>query len=139
MSNREIWFISGAGRGMGVDIAKASPAAGHAVVASGRDSDRVSGALGQSNDLLDVTSRADAEAAVRAAVDRILVEQVLYPTMPRFDHVNQRDTQRGDRDSRYGCGWEGAGVGFGPRSFNERTRRASDRISRHRSKWPSSR
>ncbi|HEX7613160.1 MAG TPA: SDR family NAD(P)-dependent oxidoreductase [Candidatus Limnocylindrales bacterium] len=49
-------------------------AAGHAVVASGRDSDRVSRALGQSNDLLavrlDVTSRADAEAAVRAAVDR---------------------------------------------------------------------
>ena len=81
----------------------------------------MSRALGQSNDLLavklDVTSRADAEAAVRAAVDRILVEQVLYPTMPRFDHVNQRDPQRGDRHSRYGCGWEGAGVGFGPRSL----------------------
>jgi len=49
-------------------------AAGHAVVASGRDSDRVSQALGQSNDLLavklDVTSRADAEAAVRGAVNR---------------------------------------------------------------------
>src|SRR6202162_842102 len=74
MSNKKIWFITGASRGMGVDFAKAALAAGHAVVASGRDRDRVSKALGQANDLLavklDVTSRADAEAAVRAAVDR---------------------------------------------------------------------
>src|SRR6476659_3602419 len=74
MSNKEILFITGASRGMGADFAKAALAAGHAVVASGRETDRVSKALGQSNNLLavklDVTSRADAEAAVRAAVDR---------------------------------------------------------------------
>jgi NAD(P)-dependent dehydrogenase (short-subunit alcohol dehydrogenase family) len=74
MSGKKVWLITGAGRGMGVDFAKAALAAGYAVVASGRDSDRVAGALGQSNDLLavklDVTSRADAEAAVRAGVDR---------------------------------------------------------------------
>jgi NAD(P)-dependent dehydrogenase (short-subunit alcohol dehydrogenase family) len=74
VSNKKIWFITGAGRGMGADFAKAALAAGHWVVATGRDTDRVSKALGQSNDLLpvklDVTSRADAEAAVRAAVDR---------------------------------------------------------------------
>src|SRR5256712_11363108 len=74
MSNKKIWFISGASRGMGVDFAKAALAAGHAVVASGRDRDAVSKALGQSNDLLavklDVTRRADAEAAVWAGVDR---------------------------------------------------------------------
>ena len=74
MKNKKTWFITGASRGMGVDFAKAALAAGHAVVASGRDSNAVSKALGQSNDLLavklDVTSRADAEAAVRAAVDR---------------------------------------------------------------------
>jgi len=74
MSHRKIWFITGAGRGMGVDFAKAALAAGHAVVASGRDTGRVSKALGPSNDLLavklDVTRGADAEAAVRAAVDR---------------------------------------------------------------------
>src|SRR5947199_9352269 len=74
MSNKKIWFITGASRGMGADFAKAALAAGHVVVATGRDSDRVPKALGQSNDLLavklDVTSRADAEAAVRAAVDR---------------------------------------------------------------------
>src|SRR5436853_7540754 len=74
MSNKKVWLITGAGRGMGVDFAKAALAAGQAVVASGRESDRVSKALGQSNNLLavtlDVTSRADAQAAVRAAVDR---------------------------------------------------------------------
>ena len=74
MSNNKIWFITGAGRGMGLDFARAALAAGHAVVASGRDADRVSKTLGRWNDLLDVkldvTSRADAEAAVRAAVDR---------------------------------------------------------------------
>jgi len=74
MSNRKVWFITGAGRGMGVEFAKAALAAGYAVIASGRDPGRVTKALGQSSDLLpvtlDVTSRADAEAAVRAAVDR---------------------------------------------------------------------
>ena len=74
MSNKKIWFITGAGRGMGADFARAALAAGHAVVATGRNSDAVSKTLGQSNDLLtlklDVTSRADAGAAVRAAVDR---------------------------------------------------------------------
>ena len=72
--SKKIWFITGAGRGMGADFARAALAAGHAVVATGRSSDAVSKALGQSNDLLavtlDVTKRADAEAAVRAAVDR---------------------------------------------------------------------
>src|SRR3989441_8080435 len=74
MSNKKIWFITGASRGMGVDFAKAALAAGHVVVASGRDRDGVSKALGQSDDLLtvklDVTKRGDAEAAVRAAVER---------------------------------------------------------------------
>ena len=72
--NKKVWLITGAGRGMGADIARAALSAGHAVVATGRNSDAVSKALGQSTDLLtvalDVTSRSDAEAAVRAAVDR---------------------------------------------------------------------
>ena len=74
MSNKKVWFITGASRGMGVQFAKAALAAGYAVVASGRDTGRVSQAVGQSSDLLavklDVTSRADAAAAVQAAVDR---------------------------------------------------------------------
>jgi NAD(P)-dependent dehydrogenase (short-subunit alcohol dehydrogenase family) len=74
LSNKQIWLITGAGRGMGVDIAKAVLAAGHAVVATGRDLKRVSSALGAQADLLtvklDVTSLDGAKAAVSAAVDR---------------------------------------------------------------------
>jgi len=70
-----VWFITGAGRGMGVDIAKAALAAGHAVVATARDAQTISAALGQDGEellvaKLDVTDPADAEAAVNAAVDR---------------------------------------------------------------------
>jgi NAD(P)-dependent dehydrogenase (short-subunit alcohol dehydrogenase family) len=72
--SKKVWFITGAGRGMGVDFANAALAAGHAVVATGRDPERVSRALGTPSDLLtvklDVTRCTDAEAAVRAAVDR---------------------------------------------------------------------
>ena len=74
MKNAKVWFITGAGRGMGVDFAKAALAAGHAVVATGRDTSRLSKTLGAPADLLtvklDVTRLDDAQQAVRAAVDR---------------------------------------------------------------------
>jgi NAD(P)-dependent dehydrogenase (short-subunit alcohol dehydrogenase family) len=74
MTDKKVWFVTGAGRGMGVDIAKAALAAGHAVVATARNTDTVTAALGQDEDLLavklDVTDPADAEAAVQAAVER---------------------------------------------------------------------
>ena len=89
MSNKKTWLITGAGRGMGVDFAKAALVAGHAVVATGRDTDAVAKAVGQSNDLLavklDVTSRADAEAAVRAAVDRFGSIDVLVNNAASFN------------------------------------------------------
>jgi len=70
----KVWFITGAGRGMGVEIAKAALAAGYKVVATGRNTDKVTQAVGESADLLavklDITNPADAEAAVKAAVDR---------------------------------------------------------------------
>jgi NAD(P)-dependent dehydrogenase (short-subunit alcohol dehydrogenase family) len=71
---KKVWFVTGAGRGMGVDIAKAALAAGDAVVATGRNPQRVSAALGAHDDLLvvklDVTDPADAQVAVQAAVER---------------------------------------------------------------------
>jgi NAD(P)-dependent dehydrogenase (short-subunit alcohol dehydrogenase family) len=74
MTSNRTWFITGAGRGMGVDFAKAALAAGHNVVATGRNPDTVAKAVGEADDLLvvklDVTSTQDAEAAVKAAVDR---------------------------------------------------------------------
>ena len=74
MTAKKVWFITGAGRGMGVDIAKAALAAGNAVVATGRNTDAVSTAVGLADDLLvvtlDITNPASAQAAVAAAVER---------------------------------------------------------------------
>jgi NAD(P)-dependent dehydrogenase (short-subunit alcohol dehydrogenase family) len=74
MTGKKVWIITGAGRGLGVDIAKAALAAGHAVVATGRDPVKVAAAIGEHDNLLalklDVTSPADAQAAIDAAVAR---------------------------------------------------------------------
>ena len=74
MTEKNVWLVTGAGRGLGVDIAKAALAAGHAVVATARNTDSIDRALGQHDDLLavplDVTDPAAAEAAVAAAVER---------------------------------------------------------------------
>ena len=74
MKNEKVWFITGAGRGMGVDIAKAALAASYKVVATGRNTEKVAQALGESGNLLvvklDVTNPADAKSAVKASVDR---------------------------------------------------------------------
>jgi NAD(P)-dependent dehydrogenase (short-subunit alcohol dehydrogenase family) len=72
MTKKKVWLITGAGRGLGVDIAKAALSAGHAVVATGRDAAKVAAAVGDNDNLLviklDVTRPSDAEAAVAAAV-----------------------------------------------------------------------
>jgi NAD(P)-dependent dehydrogenase (short-subunit alcohol dehydrogenase family) len=77
MSNKsegKVFFVTGAGRGMGVDIAKAALEAGYKVVATGRNTNKVSEAIGESANLLivklDVTDPADAQVAVKAALDR---------------------------------------------------------------------
>jgi NAD(P)-dependent dehydrogenase (short-subunit alcohol dehydrogenase family) len=74
MTDKNVWFVTGAGRGMGVDIAKAALAAGHAVVATGRNTNVVAKALGAADDLLivklDVTRPEDAKAAVARGVER---------------------------------------------------------------------
>ena len=74
MTDKQVWLITGAGRGLGIDIARAALAAGHAVVGTARDAANVTGALGEHDDLLavalDVTDPAAAEAAVAAGVER---------------------------------------------------------------------
>jgi len=74
MTAKNVWLITGAGRGLGVDIAKAALAAGHAVVATGRDSAKVATAVGGHDSLLaiklDVTRPKDAQAVVEAAVEK---------------------------------------------------------------------
>jgi NAD(P)-dependent dehydrogenase (short-subunit alcohol dehydrogenase family) len=68
------WLITGAGRGMGVEFARAALVAGHNVVATGRNPDTVASAVGEHENLLvialDVTDPHSAEDAAAAAVER---------------------------------------------------------------------
>ena len=73
-TDTKTWLITGAGRGMGVDLARAALTAGHSVVATGRNHDTVRSAIGEHERLLvtelDVTDAQSAERAVAAAVER---------------------------------------------------------------------
>ena len=103
MEKSKVWFVTGAGRGMGVDITKAALAAGNKVVATGRNIDSVAKALDKSENLLiaklDVTNPADAEAAVNAAVkkfDRIdvLVNNAANFIAGFFEELTQEEIMR---------------------------------------------
>jgi NAD(P)-dependent dehydrogenase (short-subunit alcohol dehydrogenase family) len=86
--DKKVWFVTGAGRGMGIDIVKAALAAGHAVVATGRNSDAVAKAVGKADSLLvtklDITQPDDAKAAVDAVVKRFGRTDVLVNNAGNF-------------------------------------------------------
>lgn len=74
MTESKVWLITGAGRGMGLEFTKAVLAAGHKVVATGRNTEKVAKAIGESANLLvvklDVTNPADAQSAVKAVINK---------------------------------------------------------------------
>lgn len=84
----KVYLITGAGRGMGVELARAALAAGHRVVGSARRPETVTEALGANEQLLavtlDVTRPSDAEAAVAAAVERFGRIDVLINNAANF-------------------------------------------------------
>ncbi len=91
MSNKsegKVLLITGAGRGMGTDIAKAALAVGYKVVATGRNTHKVTEAIGESEDLLvvrlDITDPDDAESAVKAAVEHFGSVDVLINNAGNF-------------------------------------------------------
>jgi NAD(P)-dependent dehydrogenase (short-subunit alcohol dehydrogenase family) len=100
---RKTWFITGAGRGLGAEIAKAALRAGDLVVAAGRSRAAVSGSLGPSSDRLlsvelDVNNEAQAQAAVDAAVARfgtidVLVNNAGYGHLGLFEETTGQDVQ----------------------------------------------
>ncbi|MFF7601063.1 SDR family NAD(P)-dependent oxidoreductase [Streptomyces mirabilis] len=85
----KVFFITGAGRGLGVDIARQALDAGHQVVATGRRPETVVKALGGEQDnllatALDLTDAGTAEAAVHAAVERFGRIDVLVNNAANF-------------------------------------------------------
>jgi NAD(P)-dependent dehydrogenase (short-subunit alcohol dehydrogenase family) len=88
MTTNKVWLVTGAGRGLGLNIAKAALAAGHKVVATGRDSEKVTKAVGESANLLvvklDVTKLADAESAIKTVIDRFGCIDVLVNNAASF-------------------------------------------------------
>jgi NAD(P)-dependent dehydrogenase (short-subunit alcohol dehydrogenase family) len=111
MTNNKVWLITGAGRGMGVDIAKATLVAGHKVVATGRNTESVAKALGENENLLivklDVTKQADADAAVNAAVERfgrvdVLVNNAANFKAGFFEELTQEEIEQQLQTSLYG-------------------------------------
>lgn len=74
MADSKVWLITGAGRGMGVDIAQAALAAGYRVAATARDAANVTTAVGEHEELfavsLDITDPDSIDAAVKAVIDR---------------------------------------------------------------------
>ena len=74
MNDKKVWLITGASRGLGKDLATQALAAGHLVIATGRDPERVLQAVGAHDNLvtlaLDVTDAQAAQEAVRVVLDQ---------------------------------------------------------------------
>ena len=100
---QKIWFITGASRGLGVEIAKAALRAGDRVVATGRRREAVIEALGTDSEqllnlALDVTDAGQTRAAVQAAVSRfgkidVLVNNSGYGHLGFFEENGAEDAQ----------------------------------------------
>jgi NAD(P)-dependent dehydrogenase (short-subunit alcohol dehydrogenase family) len=111
MNNNKVWFITGAGRGMGLDITKAALAAGYNVVATGRNPEKVAKAIGEAENLLvvklDVTRQEDAVAAAAAAVERfgridVLVNNAANFYAGFFEELSMEEIDRQLQTSLYG-------------------------------------
>ncbi len=108
---KQVWFVTGAGRGLGTEIAKAALEAGHDVVATGRKPEAVIAALGEAANLLvtrlDITNPDEAEEAVQAAVDRfgridVLVNNAANFYAGYFEELSQEEMERQISTSLYG-------------------------------------
>ena len=73
-----VWCITGAGRGLGIDIARSALAAGHYVVATGRDAARVENAIGAHENLFAVALDIMGEITSDLSVFRDMPDDVVW-------------------------------------------------------------
>ena len=101
----KVWFVTGAGSGIGAGVARAALKAGDRVVATGRNLEKVRGAFGDAagDDIafiqLDVANAAQASAAVDAAVERfgridVLVNNAGYSILGNFEEMTAGDLEQ---------------------------------------------
>jgi NAD(P)-dependent dehydrogenase (short-subunit alcohol dehydrogenase family) len=100
---QKTWFITGASRGFGVEIAKAALRAGDRVVAAGRNKATVEQNLGNDSDRLlcvelDVTRAEQARSAIDAAVRKfggidVLVNNAGYGHLGFFEENTMEDVK----------------------------------------------
>ena len=86
MTNKKVLLVTGAGRGLGVDIAKAALAAGFAVVATGRDPESVEKAVGAAEALITLSASGELPLRFVAGADAMAgVEQNLDTVRGQID------------------------------------------------------
>jgi NAD(P)-dependent dehydrogenase (short-subunit alcohol dehydrogenase family) len=101
----KIWFVTGAGSGIGAATARAALKAGNRVVATGRHLDKVRKALGDVTNEnlalvpLDVTREAQAKAAVDEAIKAygridVLVNNAGYSLLGNFEELSTAEIEK---------------------------------------------
>jgi len=109
----KVWFITGAGSGLGMGIAKAALRAGHRVVATGRNLEKVRKGYPDAPQenlafvQLDVADETQAKAAVDEAVKRfgridILVNNAGYSLLGNFEQMTTTEIQQQFTPNFYG-------------------------------------
>src|SRR5437899_11865885 len=109
----KVWFITGAGSGLGTGIAKAALSAGDRVVATGRNIEKVRNAFPHvaPEDIafvqLDVINDAQAKAAVDEAMKRfgridVLVNNAGYSLLGNFEQMTTAEIQQQFATNFYG-------------------------------------
>ncbi|HZZ34911.1 MAG TPA: SDR family NAD(P)-dependent oxidoreductase [Caulobacteraceae bacterium] len=108
----KVWFVTGAGSGIGAGVAMAALRAGDRVVATGRNLEKLRGAYGDAGEKiafvqLDVADAAQAEAAVSKAVERfgridVLVNNAGYSILGAFEEMTVADLERQFATNFYG-------------------------------------
>ena len=106
------WFITGAGCGIGAEIARAALAAGDNVVATGRNAEQLGALYGNHGGrvlcvALDVGSEEEAVAAAEVAVSRfgridVLVNNAGYGQLGLFEEIAAQDVERQFRTNVFG-------------------------------------